>query len=242
MKDSYKHSHLAKGSNYDHFLNDSPFDHYMANIESDILTRLLQRYYPKGISRYLDFACGTGRITEIVAPMASRSYGVDISEKMVAQARTKCPQTQFYVGDFITSGMNLEPVDLVTSFRFFGNAEHSLRTAAFAFLNSRLRVGGVLIINNHRNPMAIQSLLYSVTGGEPDMDLDHNTLRKYLNASGFKIRTVHGIGFWVVRHSLCRRETLESRAARLLEPLSSLPFAARFSPDAIVIDEKIRTV
>ena len=39
--------------------------------------------------------------------------------------------------------------DLVTSFRFFGNAQDELRSSALAAINRHLRPQGYLIINNH---------------------------------------------------------------------------------------------
>src|ERR1035438_1010735 len=49
--------------------------------------------------RLLDFACGTGRVLACVESLVDAAEGVDISEKMVALARTKCRQARFQVGD-----------------------------------------------------------------------------------------------------------------------------------------------
>ena len=87
--DDYRASHLAKGGQYDASLAESPFDAYMSAWERKHLPNLLRRFYPAGPQRYLDFACGTGRITEQVAPLAKQSTGVDISPTMIEEARKK---------------------------------------------------------------------------------------------------------------------------------------------------------
>ena len=71
MKDTepmdYRDSHLAKGDTYDASIAAQPFDAYMAQHEEAWLRDVIPRLMPRG-GRYLDFACGTGRITAIVAP------------------------------------------------------------------------------------------------------------------------------------------------------------------------------
>ena len=58
----YRHSHLHKGAEYDAALGSDPFDAFLAIRERALLLRLLDRLFPRGLSRYLDFACGTGRV------------------------------------------------------------------------------------------------------------------------------------------------------------------------------------
>ena len=60
---------------------------------------------------------------------AAESHGVDISESMLGAARAKCRNTQFVCADLTNSDAEPGPFDLITSFRFFGNAQDELRTA-----------------------------------------------------------------------------------------------------------------
>ena len=55
----------------------------MAKYEEEYLRDMIPRL-TRGGGRYLDFACGTGRITAIVAPLVGESVGVDVSESMLA--------------------------------------------------------------------------------------------------------------------------------------------------------------
>src|SRR5207245_4260401 len=95
----YRRSHLEKGADYDAALAYDPFDAFLAARERALLLEAVARAFPRGIPRYLDFACGTGRITQLVAPLAVQPYAVDVSETMLSQARAKCPGTTVGLGD-----------------------------------------------------------------------------------------------------------------------------------------------
>jgi SAM-dependent methyltransferase len=140
--DDYRRSHLRKGADYEASLATAPFDRYMAKHESRLVAWFLDRYFPGGVPAYLDFACGTGRITTQVEPRAARSYAVDVSERMIAEARQKCQKTIFILQDITRQALQLANVDLVTSFRFFGNAQDALRQEALAALHAVLRPRG----------------------------------------------------------------------------------------------------
>lgn len=53
--------------------------------------------------RLLDFACGTGRVLASLEPLVDRAEGIDVSENMVAVARTKCVKARLLVGDILAS-------------------------------------------------------------------------------------------------------------------------------------------
>src|SRR4051794_14793106 len=98
----YRRSHLERGRSYDQTLAQSPFDHYMDEVERLRLQEIVRRLFPADIPRYLDFACGTGRITQLVAPMAREAIGVDVSPSMLEAARSKCSQAKFLLADLTT--------------------------------------------------------------------------------------------------------------------------------------------
>ena len=70
---SYRDSYLKKGDRYDDELAGAPLDNYIANVEEKILAKILPKLFPCGINRYLDFAGGTGRITQLIEPFAQES-------------------------------------------------------------------------------------------------------------------------------------------------------------------------
>ena len=235
----YRSSHLDKGRSYDSTLCESAFDTYLAKWEAYHTRRLVTDLFSSRVPRYLDFACGTGRITEIVAPLAKESVGVDISESMLEVARTKCPSTRFINEDLTRETPNLARFDLVTSFRFFGNAQDELRKSALRAINGLLRHSGYLIINNHRNPYSLASLLHTASGSSHGMDLHHFKLKRLLHETGFAVIRRRAIGVWIFRARMMQEDFLRRVSDDLWERWLDRSCLAPIAPDAIVVAKKI---
>lgn len=234
----YRASHLSKGADYDAAIAQGPFDRYMSDIERQVTLRLVDRLFPHGVPRYLDFACGTGRILSAVASRAHEACGVDVSETMLEQARTRCGHARLLLSDLTRDPADIGRFDLITAFRFFGNAEPPLRVAALRALSARLNPGGYLIVNNHRNRSSARNLLLSARGDEPWGDLSYLGLKKLLRAATLEPVRAYGVAFWFVRASLDRPEVFASRTVRLIEPVSQWPAVAPLCPDVIVVARK----
>ena len=234
----YRQSHLGKGADYDASLAQTPFDAYMTRHEREILARLIRELFPNRIPQYLDFACGTGRITSVVEDYADASYGVDVSDNMLAQAKARCTRTTFLVTDLTRDTRPLGPFNLITAFRFFGNAEDELRRAVLNRLSGLLAPGGYLIFNNHRNPWSVRNLITRLRGQDVEVDLSPRKTRRLLQAAGLDVVRSCGIGAWVIRDQLRQEGPLTSPMASRLEPISRLPFLAAFCPDAVIVARK----
>ena len=236
--EDYRLSHLSRGGTYDATLAAAPFDAYMARAESRHLRRIVPTLFPSAPPRYLDFACGTGRITAAVAPLCAEATGVDISHDMLEQARRKCPTVRFMHADLTRSDVDLGSFDLVTAFRFFGNAQQSLRVAALDAIHRVLRPNGYLVINSHRNPHSLSALLHAATGGDGDMDLHYFKLRSLLRHCGFEVQQVLPIGAWMYRSKLLLTEHEPARSERL-ERWFRFAMFAPIAPDAVVVARRI---
>ena len=93
--------------------------------------------------------------------------------------------------------VDLGRFDLVTSFRFFGNAQQELRMAVLLALHRLLRPKAYLSINSHRNPHSIVEIFNSATGGRnQSMDLHYFKLKRLPQASGFAIVHRRPIGVY----------------------------------------------
>ena len=204
-----------------------------------LLKEIIENYLSGSLGNYVDFACGTGRIISAVEQYATNSIGVDVSETMINEARRKCKRTEFFVQDVTKQPLTLPTIDVATAFRFFGNAQQELRKSVLQFLHSTLRTGGHLILNNHRNPHSVQNRLFSLTGGQHEMDLTYGKLRKLLEEQGFQIAMTFGIGGWILRHSFARREIFESAMSETFEKVSRILIPPSLCPDMIVIAKKL---
>jgi ubiquinone/menaquinone biosynthesis C-methylase UbiE len=236
----YRNSHIAKGEDYDSNLSQGDFDTYMTSREYALLDRIIRDLFNNSIPRYLDFACGTGRITSHIGGKTAKSYGVDLSSNMLDVARKKCPDTEFILQDITNDPLDIEPVDLVTAFRFFGNAQNDLRKQALSVLSGLVKPGGYLVFNNHRNPISISNLLLKARGNDIDVDLSHKKMSRLLNDSGFSVKRTFGVGAWFVMHRLNTPRVMSSSIVKLIEPLSLLRPLGQFCPDAIIVAQKIK--
>ena len=152
---------------------------------------------------YLDFATGTGRVIEYVAPLVDSAVGVDISPEMadLAMAKVDCP---IVAGDITrTAGLldDYAPFDLITGFRFLLNAGPELRASALISLRALLRdERSLLVVNNHSNLFSHKALLWpvhrlrhadKVTSGNY---LTHRELARTFQSAGLEIVARYGAG------------------------------------------------
>lgn len=235
----YRYSHLQKGEDYDCSLSCDPFDAFMASQEQKILGAVVPRLFPRGIPRYLDFACGTGRITHFLESHAEESYAVDISEKMQEQARRKCSRTTFFLGDVTRENLGVPPANLVTAFRFFANAQDDLRRAVLAAMSKLMLPHGYLIINHHRNRWTLGNLLQTVRFRKVNEDLSYFHLAQLLRDTGFQIRRTYGVAWWFISHHLNRPWVMNSRVVNLVEPPSRVRPLALICPDIVIVAQRV---
>jgi ubiquinone/menaquinone biosynthesis C-methylase UbiE len=153
-KISYRESHKYKGKSaeYEAYYQNKAWQRFLWSREQEILIKILKKYFEGKDINLLDFACGTGRITEFLENRVKTSTGVDVSGSMLAIAKEKLKRTEIIEAD-ITAENILKPrkFNLITAFRFFLNAEPELRSAAIKAIAELLDDNGYLVFNNHQN-------------------------------------------------------------------------------------------
>ena len=153
-KISYRESHKyeGKGAEYEAYYQNKAWQRFLWFREQEIIMRILEKYFSGRDIHLLDFACGTGRITEFLENRVKTSTGLDVSGSMLAIAREKLKRTEIIETD-ITAENVLKPrkFNLITAFRFFLNAEPELRSAAIKAIAELLDEDGYFVFNNHQN-------------------------------------------------------------------------------------------
>lgn len=190
---SYRQSHSDAG--YGKRYNSNYAAGYYAAIyrefEQPILTRIFADL-SNGRRSLLDFACGTGRITQLAPPHFERVVGVDVSQAMLENAAPD-KSIQYVRRDITKDGLG-EQFSVVTAFRFFLNAEPKLREDALAALRNHLVGDGKLVCNVHMNANSVMGLFYRLARMVPALP-QHNTLsyadfEKLLRENGFIVERV----------------------------------------------------
>jgi hypothetical protein len=134
---------------------------------------------------------------------------------------------------------SLGTFDMITSFRFFGNAQHELRIAALRAIAGMLNPSGHLVINSHRNPLSLAAMLHALTGGDPEMDLHYFKLKRLLAEHGLRIVFLRAIGVWMFRSRMLGSVDVDN-APDLPERMFQWPVFAPFAPDLLLVAQKSR--
>lgn len=199
----YRFSHMApeKGITYDTSFEDLSYRKMVWQWEQHILLNLTNKLFiGKQKIRYLDFACGTGRILGLLEDKVTEAVGIDISDSMLNEARRKLKKTRLINGDITRQLIFLDKeFDLVTAFRFFLNAQWELKIDALNQIRRILGDEGFLIFNIHMNKGCIYdnlSKIYCKFKGVPvshkSMSIDDVT--NLTNSAGFEIVEIYHFG------------------------------------------------
>ncbi|HEX6260674.1 MAG TPA: class I SAM-dependent methyltransferase [Woeseiaceae bacterium] len=142
----------------------------------------------------LDFACGTGRISEAIATEYGKVVGVDVSSAMLAEARV--PSNVELIEADLTRTSLRQQFDAATAFRFFLNAEEPLRRAALRSIYSHLKPGAPLICNIHMAATSPMGVVYqgarALQGRVVHHVLTPDAFTPLLEACGFRVeRLIH---------------------------------------------------
>jgi SAM-dependent methyltransferase len=172
------------------------YDHWVWLREQAYLLELLDRRLRDRPVRYLDFACGPGRIIGFLEGRVASSTGIDVSAPALELARAKLTRSTLVCGDLTRDPTLLEgPFDLITVFRFFLGAQEELRREALAALRPLLAPGGLLVIGLHGNNLSLRGLttLARRLAGRRVPALGYYAMARLLRQHGMRIVEFRGI-------------------------------------------------
>lgn len=124
---------------------DISFDHRADKYDNGFEGRLSERFYRNLINSIiindnysvLDVGCGTGTILNRLSSKSKiNGFGIDVSDQMLDEARKKCPEMMFQVGDSSSLPFDDDSFDIVTvcmAYHHFPNQE-KFRHEAFRVL------------------------------------------------------------------------------------------------------------
>jgi SAM-dependent methyltransferase len=195
----YRTSHLVGdcAARFDGYYRSGTGHLYWEHFEKPYLERLFARLGKERPGRYLDFACGTGRILEVGVPHFDEAVGIDVSEVMLAEARRKVPNARLIHADVMVDPPNVGAFQVISLFRFILSAEQHLREGVLGWLRTVIASEGMLVLNNHLNKWSLLALKHRVRNamrgqwGATPADKDMELL---LQRCGFRVVERHGIG------------------------------------------------
>ena len=144
------HKNPAKGEGYDVRAHHGRYRSLVWAWEQERLREVLDRFAEGREIHLLDFACGTGRIIGHLEGCVSSATGVDVSRSMLDVARRRVRQGEILEADLTRDdALQGRRFNLITAFRFFLNAQSTLRQDAMEALAAHLAADGLLVFNNH---------------------------------------------------------------------------------------------
>lgn len=198
MKD-YRCSHLAVEcpARFDGYYLHGHGHLYWRHFERPYLESVFARLGRQYGGRYLDFACGTGRILELGWPHFTETVGIDVSEAMLNEARRRVPAALLIQADVMTNPPDVGTFQVISLFRFILSAEQHLREGVLRWLKIVIAPHGVLVLNNHLNRWSITGLrhrLDNVIHGRPGGPPTDKHMQSLLQRCGFEIFETYGFG------------------------------------------------
>lgn len=229
--EDYRSSHLGKGNEYHSIFTEKPHTAMLWTLEQRVLQELLDAHFPSERPTHLDFACGTGRVLSALAPRCRRSVGVDVSESMLGVAQTNNPNAELVLVDLTRENiLEGQTFDLVTAFRFFPNAEDSLRLEALSVLTKLLSPRGVLIFNNHMNSKTLYRGVLRLTGRPRGHGMSLTEVEDLVATQDLKITDMFGLGSMPLNDKYMFAPQLVARGEWAL---NRMPGRRRYAQDQI---------
>jgi len=224
----YRSSHVGadKPEQYEHAYDADTYAAWVWERERRYLDEVIDRRLTARDVRYLDLACGTGRIIGHVEHRVAESTGVDISESMLEVAARNVTRSTLVHGD-PTRDRDLVPgpFDLVTSFRLILNAEPELRDEILAFTSGVLSDGGLFVFDVHGNTTSLRAigpLRNRLLGRGRIHQLSVPQVHRMLRRHGLEVVEMRGFG--LLTPKLFRRvgRARADRLERLVERVGPL--------------------
>jgi len=188
------HTRPGKAKEYDSRFTDNAHRRMVWRLEQLVLKDVADRYLPPRF-RHLDFACGTGRILHCLEPLAGSSTGVDVSDEMLSLARSRLPTATLHNADLTRQDVLAgERFDLITAFRFFPNAQPTLRREAMAAIVRHLSDNGVVVFNNHLNNESLRYRISRLFGRKLPEGMSPAEAVDLISGAGLQVKRVYHIG------------------------------------------------
>lgn len=235
-QDRFQHDHAVRAYQEEVYAPGG-YDDFIWSLQQGRLRRAVEGAFPDGPDRYLDFACGTGRILSFLEPSAKEATGLDISPAMAEVARSRAGRAEVRVGDLLrTPGLLSGRYDLVTAFRYFLNTDPELRLPVLRALSERLRdERSLLIFNVHGHSRSVRhlSVRYHAARGRTHPELSAREAFELADAAGLRVEEVHGFG--VCPRSLHSVPLMGGVVRALDAGAARIPAAWRVSVDLMLV-------
>jgi SAM-dependent methyltransferase len=158
-------------------------------IDRDLLNRFAAEI-PAG-GEVCDMGCGPGQVARHLRDAGAAVFGLDLSPRMLEQARRLNPDIRFREGNMMNLDLQDESLAGVVAFYAIVNIPAASLGSVFREMERVLRPGGVLLLALHIGEGSIRE--DELWGRKISMDFflfQPRIVRRYLEAAGFAIEEI----------------------------------------------------
>jgi SAM-dependent methyltransferase len=167
---------------------------YFNELESKPLDRELLNRFASEVRRggeVCDMGCGPGHIAGYLSQMGTRVFGLDLSPRMLEQARQLNPDIPFRQGNMLALDIPDGTLAGIVAFYAIVNMPQESVLIAFREMKRVLEPGGAFLLSFHIGDKILQP--DELLGQPIAMDFfffQPSTIRQYLEAAGFEIEQI----------------------------------------------------
>jgi ubiquinone/menaquinone biosynthesis C-methylase UbiE len=177
---------------------DALADEYARRIFNELHSKpfdreLLNRFAAEvsGHGEVCDMGCGPGHVARYLRETGVMVFGLDLSPKMLEQARQLSPDIQFREGNMMALDLPDGTLVGITAFYAIVNIPKSALPSVFREMHRVLQRGGLLLLVFHMGDEVRHE--EELWGRTVDMDFflfQPSEIRKYLEAAGFVVEEI----------------------------------------------------
>lgn len=153
--------------------------------------KLLERFAKEvgAATEICDLGCGPGHVASFLYDVGGTNiFGMDLSPKMLEEARRLHPRIRFQLGDMFSLPLTRDRLGGIVSFYSICNIPKNYLLTAFGEMNRVLRLGGKLLLSFHVGNKELEEK--ELWGRPISMNFylfETEMVRKLLNETGFEI-------------------------------------------------------
>jgi ubiquinone/menaquinone biosynthesis C-methylase UbiE len=180
-------SHIQKS--YDNIAREYADEIYAELADKPFDRELLDRFAKRvGSGRVCDLGCGPGQIARYLWERGVNVFGLDLSARMLEEARRLNPEIPFVQGSMLALAMGPETLDGITAFYSIIHIPRQQVVTALGEMRRVLKPGGCLLITFH---LGTEDAHHDELFGRPvGLDVAYFTaleMSGYLQAAGFRV-------------------------------------------------------
>jgi ubiquinone/menaquinone biosynthesis C-methylase UbiE len=158
-------------------------------LDRDLLDRFAAEMAGRG--QVCDMGCGPGHVARYLRDAGTNVFGLDLSPKMLEQARRLNPDISFQLGNMTALDLDDRALAGITAFYAIVNIPKQYLSSVFREMHRVLKPGGLLLVAFHTGDEVLQEK--ELWGRPISMDFllfQPSAIQQYVEGAGFDMEEI----------------------------------------------------